>query len=295
MARKKAAREEWSPESMCSAMDLDHPMSIEDLAILAVEENPQNAPMFSQVLEGILEPQHVALLTTKWWKADKKVFTFAFMETVRAGVPERISKFANRWKDSPSSLEFRHTNDVNAADFRIAFGNDGYYSYLGVDCRSIPKNRHTMNLQGMNSNTFSEKEGLRVIPHEFFHGVGSPHEHSRPAIVNRLDPAKTIAVFRRDQGWSESMVRSQVLTPLSEASIFGTQPDEESIMAYWFTGECTKDGKPIVGGFDLSASDKAFARATWPGGAIDPPPPGGKYAAVLTLPDGTQRKLVESA
>jgi hypothetical protein len=59
-------------------------------------------------------------------------------------------------------------------------------------------------------------------------------------------------------------VRQQVLTPLEESSLLGTRPDPKSIMCYQIPGELTKDGKPIIGGKDIDASDAAFAARIYP-------------------------------
>jgi hypothetical protein len=290
---KKAARV-WTPKAMCKAMDLDLPESTTVLAERAWAENPINKPIISDPsLAEVISPQFVAVLTTKWWKSDKTTFTFSFMEKVNKETADKIQSLANRWKSSPCNLDFKWTNDVNAADFRLAFADDGYWSYIGVDCRSIARNKPTMNLQGMGTPNFSEKEGLRVIPHEFGHAIGMPHEHTRKAIIDRLDPQKTIRVFRRDQGWNESTVRAQILTPISESALHGaTEPDDKSIMCYWFTGECTKDGKPIVGGSDLSPLDKEFASKIWPS-TIEPPPPPVEDGGTIKVGGVTYRVKLE--
>jgi len=59
-------------------------------------------------------------------------------------------------------------------------------------------------------------------------------------------------------------VRQQVLTPLEESSLLGTAPDPKSIMCYQIAGELTKDGKPIIGGKDIDASDAGFAAKIYP-------------------------------
>lgn len=63
------------------------------------------------------------------------------------------------------------------------------------------------------------------------------------------------------------MVNQQVLTPLSNMSIFGTPADQTSIMCYQLPGSITRDGRPITGGVDINATDYAFA------GRIYPKPP----------------------
>jgi hypothetical protein len=271
---------------MCSALDIDHPEDPLKLARIAVDENPRNAPFLSP--NSDIHPVRIALLTTKWWRAEKTKFTFGFLDSVKPVVADRIKGFANVWA-KVSALSFDWTNDVASADFRLAFENSGFWSYLGTDCRSIPRNRPTMNLQGMNSLYVDDAEMLRVVPHEFAHAFGCPHEHSRAEIIAKLDAAKTIKVFRQEQGWSESTVRAQILTPISESALHGaTEPDALSIMTYFFSGSCTKDGKPILGGKDLSPLDKQFAAKMWPPVVAPPPPPPVTPANVVTAKDGTK-------
>jgi hypothetical protein len=62
--------------------------------------------------------------------------------------------------------------------------------------------------------------------------------------------------FHADQGWSEEEVREQVLTPIEESTLKGTTPDPKPIMCYQIPGSVTKDGKPIIGGLDIS--EEAF-------------------------------------
>ena len=56
----------------------------------------------------------------------------------------------------------------------------------------------------------------------------------------------------------------QVLTPLSQNSIMGTPPDQDSIMCYQLPGSITKSGQPIRGGRDINATDHAFAGRIYP-------------------------------
>jgi hypothetical protein len=60
------------------------------------------------------------------------------------------------------------------------------------------------------------------------------------------------------------MVNQQVLTPLSQDSIIGTPPDQDSIMCYQLPGSITKSGEPIRGGSDINATDFAFAGRIYP-------------------------------
>lgn len=122
--------------------------------------------------------------------------------------------------------------------------------------------------------------------------LGCPHEHMRREIVQRLDRAKTIAYFGRTQGWSPDEVMQQVLTPLEESSIMGTpDADETSIMAYSLPASITTDGRPIVGGSDFTATDRAFAAQAYPKAAVPEPvkPP----TKPPTKPGGFVNELLE--
>jgi hypothetical protein len=128
----------------------------------------------------------------------------------------------------------------------------------------IPANQQTMNLEAFSMDT-PESEYHRVIRHETGHTLGFPHEHMRRQLVEKIDPQKAIAYFQRTQGWNEDETRAQVLTPIEESSLLGTpNADPRSIMCYQLPGEITKDGKPIIGGLDIDASDFAFAGRIYP-------------------------------
>ena len=120
-----------------------------------------------------------------------------------------------------------------------------------------------MNLEGFTMNT-PESEFKRVIRHEGGHTLGFPHEHMRRQLVALIDPEKAYRYFQRTQGWSRTVVDQQVLTPLDDASIFATPPDQTSIMCYQLPGEITKNGRPIIGGLDINATDRAFGLRIYP-------------------------------
>ena len=120
-----------------------------------------------------------------------------------------------------------------------------------------------MNLQQFTMNT-PESEYQRVVRHETGHTLGFPHEHMRKALVARIDPQKAYKWFLQTYGWDKATVDAQVLTPLSEASLMSTPPDQTSIMCYQLPGVITKDGKPIIGGLDVNPTDYGFAGKIYP-------------------------------
>lgn len=257
----------------------------------AVDINPSNRPLtdfiglMKDVIEtsakkakatpaaaptGILAPGRLAVLTSKYWGAKGIHLTVAFMESTPVALRNKILEHMNAWNKT-ANVEFVYS--TTSPQVRISRGGGGYWSYLGVDVLSIPANEPTMNLEGFTTSTPSA-EYNRVVRHETGHTMGFPHEHMRPDLVALLDVQKTIAYFRRTQGWSAEDVRQQVLTPLNEKSIMGTpNADKTSIMCYQLPGEITKSGQPIVGGDVINDLDFAFAGKLYPKQVVPPPDP----------------------
>lgn len=231
-------------------------------AAYATDQNPVNAPALSFALgDGVvLEPLQIAVLTAKYWGPAARTLSVSFMESAPADLKARIIIHLNAWSKT-GGIKFAGTNA--AGDVRISRGSGGFYSYLGTDIKLIPMTRQTMNLQGFTMST-PESEYKRVVRHEAGHTLGFPHEHARKAIVARIDPAKAYKWFLTTYGWDKATVDAQVLTPLNEASLMRTPPDQTSIMCYQLPGTITKDGKPILGGADINKTDYAFAGRIYP-------------------------------
>lgn len=225
-------------------------------AMCAISLNPVNRPA------PHVEPARIGALTTKYWGTKGVRLGVAFMERIPLSFAYKIREHLNAWGKT-ANVEFFLTADNPAV--RIGFDpNGGHWSYLGTDILSIPRNQPTMNLAGFSDST-PDSEFTRVVRHEAGHTLGFPHEHMRRDVVARLDEAKTIAYFGRTQGWSEAEVRAQVLTPIEERSLLSPTPvDATSIMCYQLPGSITKDGRPIVGGTDINATDAAYAALIYP-------------------------------
>lgn len=273
----------------------------EAAAKLAVEENPANRPLLEMILEGIrrvfdkvktkmveesfeesgvLQPGMLAVMTSKYWGVGGVTLPTAFLESTPQELQTRIFSHLNAWsaygnvKFVPSSL--------GAAVIRITRSGQGYWSYLGTDNKMIGQGQPTMCLQGFSMST-PEAEYKRVVRHEAGHALGFPHEHARQDVVSLLDRQKTISFFRKTYGWSPSTTVQQVLTPLEESSLLGTEgSDVDSIMCYQLPGDCTISGKPIPGGLDICESDKQFVARIYPP-LVPPPPPPTEGATVVKL------------
>ena len=229
----------------------------------AIGINPVNAPLVPLGALGMSapsDPLSMAVVTGKYWGPSPRTLTVSFMESTPSDLRARIVSHLNAWTRT-GCITFAQTQGTGQV--RISRGPGGYWSYLGTDVLLIPQNRPTMNLQSFTMNTV-ESEFKRVIRHEAGHTLGAPHEHMRKELVARIDRQKAYDYFRRTQGWSQQDVDAQVLTPLDDRSIFGTPSDQTSIMCYQLPGAITKDGRPIVGGLDINASDFDFIGRIYP-------------------------------
>src|SRR5262249_50349740 len=160
----------------------------------AVEGNPANHPP-DIVYERIplpreaqpraeLQVYHLALITSKYWGPQGVRLTVFFLDNPDEATRRRILEYANAWS-TRANMQFRGPRDQNAADLRLARGPTGYWSYLGTDIKMVPRNQPNINLQSFTSRSPSDSEYSRVVPHEFGHASGFPHEHTRAEIVHR--------------------------------------------------------------------------------------------------------------
>jgi hypothetical protein len=245
----------------------------------AVEINPVNHAPVERL--AMLMPdfaptaERIAVVTTRYWGSQGVHLTVGFLDNPPADLRARILAHMNAWSKT-ANVQFVETSiDPQVRIAREGGPDGGYWSYVGTDILSIEPSRPTMNLEAFTMEV-AESEFHRVVRHETGHTLGFPHEHMRRQLVARIDPEKAIEYFGRTQGWSPAMVRAQVLTPLEDSSLLATpHADPRSIMCYQIPGFLTKDGKPIVGGLDIDASDYAFAAKIYHKPRSAPTGPGG--------------------
>jgi hypothetical protein len=233
----------------------------------AVEVNPMNHAPVERLVALMPSftptPERIAVVTTKYWGPKGVKLTVGFMDNPPADLKKKVLSHMNAWGKS-ANIKFTETKTSPQVRIAREGGADGgYWSYIGTDVLHIPASKQTMNLEEFSMAT-PDSEFFRVVRHETGHTLGFPHEHMRKQLVAKIDAAKAIAYFKKTQGWSEAEVRAQVLTPLEDSSLLGTpNADPRSIMCYQLPGEIMKDGKPILGGLDIDASDYAFAASIY--------------------------------
>ena len=233
----------------------------------ATSINPLNhAPVerLSSLMLGFTpSPQHIAVVTTKYWGGQGVNLTVGFIDNPPTDLRKRLLLHMNAWAKTANVKFVETKTDPQVRIAREGGANGGYWSYLGTDILHIGKSKQTMNLEGFTMQ-MPESEFHRVVRHETGHTLGFPHEHMRKALVAKLDVVKTIAYFERTQGWSKDEIMAQVLTPIEESTLRGTSVDAKSIMCYQLPGEITLNGRPIIGGNDIDAKDYAFAGMIYP-------------------------------
>jgi hypothetical protein len=259
----------------------------------AHEINPANHPRLDRLallMPGFLPTQErIAVVTTKFWGSKGVNLTVGFLDSPPSDLRAKVLQNMNAWSKT-ANVRFVETN--TDPQVRIArLEGDGYWSYLGTDILHIEPDQPTMNLDSFTINT-PESEFHRVVRHETGHTLGCPHEHLRKELVAKIDPDKAIAYFKDTQGWDADMVRQQVLTPIEESSLLGTDhTDQNSIMCYQIPGKITKDGKPILGGSDIDPLDFSFMAKVYPKPA---PRPGKRSLMSDRISNGLSNGLIPS-
>jgi hypothetical protein len=159
-----------------------------------------------------------------------------------------VRDFAPKWSEHANlKLEFGNAVD---AEIRIAFGDDGAWSYIGTDCLEIPRDQPTMNLGWQDES---------VVLHEFGHAIGLIHEHQNPSGgINWNRPAVIRDLSGPPNFWDEATIQHNIFDKYSVDLLNASTLDPQSIMMYRIPASWTTDGFHAEFNAVLSAVDKAF-------------------------------------
>jgi hypothetical protein len=154
------------------------------------------------------------------------------------------------WWSAVANLNFDFGTAPNA-EIRITFDqDDGAWSTIGTDARSVPFNQATMNLGFLDGGTAA---------HEFGHAIGLAHEHSSPAGgIQWNEPVVLNALAGPPNFWDAETTRHNVFFKYSMDSVNGTEFDPDSIMLYAFPAQWTLNNVATHANDVLSRLDKEF-------------------------------------
>lgn len=175
----------------------------------------------------------------------------------------QVMQIAPQWVEHANlKLEFGAAAN---AQVRIAFADDGAWSYIGSDALGIPSNQPTMNFGWLDAG---------VIQHEFGHMLGMIHEHQNPNTnpIQWNKPAVIAALSGPPNRWDAATIQHNMFDKYAVTQINGSDLDPQSVMLYSFPASWTLNGFHTDPNDKLSDLDKAFARRVYPGqGSLTPP------------------------
>lgn len=164
-----------------------------------------------------------------------------------------------QWKLS-ANLEFTYPAG-GPWDIRIAFqAGYGAWSYVGTDARYVQTGA-TMNLGFDQQGTYE---------HEAGHSLGLMHEQQLENGVCYNEANVIQDLSGPPNNWTVEQIRFNVLNYHKPADIITSGYDPTSIMHYPIPARWTCNGVAIPGGKAISAQDKAFISARYPGAIVPP-------------------------
>jgi hypothetical protein len=166
------------------------------------------------------------------------------------------------WEDVGIGVKFNELSDREDAQIRIAFADDGSWSYVGRTILTIPKSEPTMNIG------WDISVDLDTGVHEIGHTLGMPHEHQNPVggIVWDEDKVYT-SLAAPPNRWSREQTFWNIIRKIPTSEVNGTDWDPDSIMHYPFEAglivKPTKYATGLIPAGGLSAKDKEWIRKTY--------------------------------
>lgn len=242
-----------------------HPVAVKPLQGTCAAMQPRSRDRWRNAL---VKPIAAVSFTGNLWQQG---------ETIRVSFEDRLSTDTDREliEKCKRHIEYCHSLvgldlqfvEAGSGDVRISFTRGGSWSYIGTDCKLIPKGEHTMQF-GWLAPDSSEDEVQRVVRHEYgIHAFGLGHEQKSP---NARIPWHKQAVYDdyARQGWSKEDVDHNVFGNYDASEVGFTEYDPTSLSQY--PVKCRHVSVPCEGEYyigwnwDFSETDIEHLQSLYP-------------------------------
>lgn len=204
----------------------------------------------------------IRLIRAKW--VNGTVLHYHFLE----GPPaqrQAVRDAFTEWKRLGIGLDFVEVSAPSEAEVRVAFADDGSWSYVGRDVLGINSTQPTMNFGW----DLTDDYGHTTALHEIGHTIGLPHEHQNPFAGIIWDEQAVYSYFAgAPNNWPQDQTFNNVLRKLDPSEVEGSRWDPNSVMEYWFPAGLIKKPAKYASGLDpaggLSAADKKWVKTWYP-------------------------------
>ena len=228
----------------------------------------------------------IRLIRAKW--VNGTVLHYHFLGGPSAQQQAVRDAFAE-WKQLGIGLDFVEVHDASEAEVRVAFADDGSWSYVGRDVLGINTTEPTMNFGW----DLTDDYGHTTALHEIGHTIGLPHEHQNPFAGLVWDEQAVYTYFAgAPNNWPHDQTFENVLRKLDASEVEGSRWDANSVMEYWFPAGLIKKPAKYAQGLNpaggLSAADKKWVKTWYPALKVTTPTLKPFVSARLSLKPGQQ-------
>jgi prepilin-type processing-associated H-X9-DG protein len=184
-----------------------------------------------------------------------------------------VAEIAGEWsKHANVKLAFFVDAEPPVSHVRVLFDDPNCNSALGTSSQYlIDTGDASMRLCNIDKQVGSEWF-QRVVLHEFGHALGIEHEHQSPKAKFEWNKPFVYEYYEKTAGWGAGMVDQWIFRTIDPAYSDSSEYDPDSVMQYSFPAEFTTSGVAILGGYELSATDKAHIAKMYPGTKPKPDP-----------------------
>jgi hypothetical protein len=181
-----------------------------------------------------------------------------------SAIHARVARYAGEWSRYANiRFDFAPTPGERA-DIRITFAAPVSWSLIGTQARDAPPQEPTMNL-GAAAVASRPAETRRLVLYEFGHALGLVHELQNPQADIPWDTAAVLQYFARRYGYTERMVRENVLQKYDSSIGYHREFDPTSLMhAFRIPAVLTHGRYDIHPGREVSDSDKRLIGQIYP-------------------------------